>query len=163
MHVSTRTKATPGGDGEAVIRETPVDVPRLRFAHSDEFSKDWHLALWAANYPDGPTVLLNVDSPILQEVLEYHQAQYPDVMAEEVAKTVRHVFGEIAVCKSSHSQKLAKHITEEELDQTYRSEEALTIALMGLMAEESLIAQRLGKFGRKKPGTPLAGVAMPES
>jgi hypothetical protein len=32
----------------------------------------------------------------------------------------------------------------------YRNEAALTIALMGLLAEESLIAQRLGKLGRKK-------------
>jgi hypothetical protein len=35
-------------------------------------------------------------------------------------------------------------------DQYYRSEQALTIALMGLLAEESLIAQRLAKLGRKK-------------
>jgi hypothetical protein len=39
---------------------------------------------------------------------------------------------------------------EEDLDAHYRSEEALTVALMGLLAEESLIAQRLGKLGRKK-------------
>ena len=38
------------------------------------------------------------------------------------------------------------------LDLEYRSEQALTIALMGLMAEESLIAQRLGKLGRKTTG-----------
>jgi hypothetical protein len=31
-----------------------------------------------------------------------------------------------------------------------RNEAALTISLMGLLAEESLIAQRLGKLGRKK-------------
>jgi hypothetical protein len=41
-------------------------------------------------------------------------------------------------------------VAEEDLDQYYRSEQALTIALMGLLAEESLIAQRLGKLGRKK-------------
>jgi hypothetical protein len=41
-------------------------------------------------------------------------------------------------------------VPEEDLDQLYRSEQALTIALTGLLAEESLIAQRLGKLGRKK-------------
>jgi hypothetical protein len=41
-------------------------------------------------------------------------------------------------------------VNEQDLDALYRSEEALTIALMGLLAEESLIAQRLGKLGRKK-------------
>ena len=33
----------------------------------------------------------------------------------------------------------------------YCTEQALTVALMGLIAEETLIAQRLGKLGRKKP------------
>ena len=35
-----------------------------------------------------------------------------------------------------HSQKLRQKVTEEELDRDYRNEGALTIALMGLMAEE---------------------------
>jgi len=38
---------------------------------------------------------------------------------------------------------------EQEVDSNYRTEEALTLALMGLIAEESLISQRLGKLGRK--------------
>jgi hypothetical protein len=145
-----RKRAVAGTDGEGVEREVAVDIPRYRFAHLDEFEKPWHIALWAPHDPDGATVLINVDSPILQEVVEHHQAEYPDVYAEEVSKTVRQVFGEVASCKVAHSQKLAKNVSEEELDADYRSEKALTIALMGLMAEESLIAQRLGKLGRKK-------------
>jgi hypothetical protein len=95
-----------------------------------------------------------VDSPILQEIVEYHQAQYPDVYAEEVAKTVRQVFGEVAACKIAHSQKLTRKVTEEELDLSYRSEPALTVALMGLLAEESVISQRLGRLGKKKTDQP---------
>jgi hypothetical protein len=41
-------------------------------------------------------------------------------------------------------------ITTQELDETYLSEEALTTGLMGLIAEESLIGQRLGKVGPKR-------------
>jgi hypothetical protein len=95
-------------------------------------------------------VVLNSDSPILEEVVKYHQEQYAPVHEEEVAKTVRQVFGEVAVSKVAHSQKLTKQIAEEELDANYRSEAALTVALMGLLAEESLISQRLGRLGRKK-------------
>jgi len=52
------------------------------------------------------------------------------------------------------SQKLLRNnVSKEELDKDYRSEQALTIGLMGLLAEESLIGQRLGKFGRKKAVT----------
>ena len=70
--------------------------------------------------------------------------------AQEVEEIVRNTYGEVAVCKIAHSQKLAKHVAEEDLDELYRSEAALTVGLMGLLAEESLIAQRLGKLGRKK-------------
>ena len=93
---------------------------------------------------------MNEDSPILSEAIRHHQEQYPDVFTEEVAKIVRETYGEVAVCKIAHSQKLASQIPEEDLDQIYRSEAALTISLMGLLAEESLIGQRLGKLGRKK-------------
>jgi hypothetical protein len=153
-----RKRATPtGGSGQTVERDIPVDVPRIRFATADEFERPWHLALWAPNDPDGPTVVINTGSPILQEIVDYHEAQYPEVYAEEVGKTVRQVFGEVAACKIAHSQKLAKQVTSEELDRDYRSEEALTVGLMGLMAEESVIAQRLGRLGKKR--TAQAAVA----
>ena len=92
---------------------------------------------------------MNRDSPILLEAIKY-QAQYPDVYSQEVEDIVRSTYGEIAVCKIAHSQKLAKDVNEHDLDEKYRSKAALTIALMGLLAEENLIAQRLGKLGRKK-------------
>lgn len=145
-----RKRMTVGEGDEAVEREVAVDVPRYRLTHSEEFEKPWHIALWAPHDPDGPTVLINVDSSILQEVVAHHQVHYPDVYSEEVANVVRQVFGEVAACKVAHSQKLAKDVPEEELDRDYRSEQALTVGLMGLIAEESLIAQRLGKLGRKK-------------
>jgi len=54
--------------------------------------------------------------------------------------------------KIAQPQKLLRHFTKEELDMPYRTEQALTVGLIGLLAEESLIAQRLGRLGRKKPG-----------
>jgi hypothetical protein len=126
-----------------------VDVPRYRFAHADAFEQPWHLALWAPHDPSGPTVLLNVDSPILEEAVKHHVELYPDVYSEEVSETVRRVFGEVAVAKVAHVQKLSQHIPEEVLDRDYRSEQALTVGLMGLLAEESLVGSRLGgKLGR---------------
>jgi hypothetical protein len=149
VHV-IRFRTTDGATGEGVEREIAVDVPKFRFVGKDEFDHPWHLALWAPNDPDGPTVLINEDSPFLIEAIRYHQEQYPEIYASEVAKIVRTTYGEVAVCKVAHSQKLIAQIPEEELDLTYRSEAALTVSLMGLIAEESLIAQRLGKLGRKK-------------
>jgi hypothetical protein len=143
-------RANAGGNGQGMEREVAVDVPRFRYTDKDAFENPWHLASWMPTDPEGPTVLLNQDSPILLEAIKYHQEQYPDVYAEEVEEIVRRTYGEIAVCKIAHSQKLSKQVNEQDLDDIYRSEAALTVALMGLLAEESLIAQRLGKLGRKK-------------
>jgi hypothetical protein len=138
-----------GGNGQGVEREVAVDVPRFTHVSKDAFENSWHLASWVPTDPQGPTVLMNRDCPILVEAIKHHQEQYPDVYAEEVADIVRNTYGEVAVCKIAHSQKLAKHVPEEDLDELYRSEAALTVGLMGLLAE-SLIAQRLGKLGREK-------------
>lgn len=140
---------------DGVEREVPVDVPRYAFANADAFEEEWHIAAWAPNYIDGPTVLINLDSPILKESVDYHLKQYSDIYAEEVADTVHRVFGELAACKIAHSQMLKKHIAEQELNNDYRSEKALTISLMGLLAEEAVISKRLLKLGQKKP---LSGV-----
>lgn len=141
-------------DLPVVEGDTPVDVPRYRFAKADSFTRPWHMALWAPHDPEGPTVLINLESHVLLEVIRYHQNHYPDVHAEEVADTVRRVFGEVGACKIAHSQKLNRIIPEEELDRDYRSEEAMTIGLMGLLAEESVIAQRLKHLGPAHDLTP---------
>lgn len=143
-------KAIPGGAEAVTEVESPVDVPQIRFEGKDAFERPWHIALWAPTTPGGPTVVINIEAPVVEESVAYHQEQYPELYAEEIAQIVRQVFGEVAACKIAHSQKLAKEISMEELDADYRSEAALTIALMGLMAEESIIATRLGKFGRKR-------------
>jgi hypothetical protein len=145
-----RFRAHDGGHGQGVERQVAVDVPTFRYVDKDQFDEEWHLASWVPNDPEGPTVLMNADAPILLEAIKYHQQQYPDVFAVEVEKIVKDTYGDVAVCKIAHSQKLTAHVAEEDLDLTYRNEASLTVSLMGLLAEESLIAQRLGKLGRKK-------------
>ena len=139
--------------GTGKIKSQHVDIPKYRFSHRDEFEEPWHLALWSPHEADGPTVFINVDSPILQEIIEYRQSLYPEIYAEEIASEIRKAFGEIATCKIAHSQRLTRLIPEERLDEDYRNERALTVSLMGLIAEESLIVQRLkGRF-KKTPTT----------
>jgi hypothetical protein len=145
-----RLRAVEDGDGEGVERQVAVDVPKFKYVGKEEFDVEWHLASWVPVDPEGPTVLMNRESPILLEAIKYHQEQYPDIYAQEVEDIVKTTYGEVAVCKIAHSQKLIAHVVEEDLDTTYRNDAALTIALLGLLAEESLIAQRLGKLGRKK-------------
>jgi hypothetical protein len=87
-------------------------------------------------------------------MIKYHRDRYPDVHAEEVTLIILKTFGEIAACKIAHTQKFTKYITEQEVEDTFRTEEALTVALMGLIAEDSLINQRLTKLGPKKVPRP---------
>ncbi|MFL6799055.1 MAG: ATP-binding protein [Xanthobacteraceae bacterium] len=143
-------RAAAGGNGQGVEREVAVDVPRFTYVGHEQFDSAWHLASWVPTDPLGPTVLMNRDSPILLEAIKHHQELYPDAFSDEVADIVRTTYGEVAVCKIAHSQKLTKYVNEQDLDERYRSDEALTVSLMGLLAEESLIAQRLGRLGRKK-------------
>lgn len=148
QHVRLLARA---GSGAGVVEmDVPVDVPRYRFAEADDFEQPWHLASWVPNEQGGPTVFLNQDSPMLLEAIKYHQEHYPDVYADEVRKIVMEVYGEVAVAKIAHSQKLATRVSEQDLDLNYRNEAALTVALMGLLAEEMLIGVRLGKLGKKK-------------
>lgn len=141
-------------------RMVPVDVPKYRFGHPEEFEHPWHIALWAPNDVGGPYVVINSQSPVLVEMIKYHRDKYPDVHAEEVTRIILRTFGEIAACKIAHTQKLTKYITEQEVDDAFRNEEALTAALMGLIAEDTLISQRLAKLGPKKAPKPSLPVVM---
>jgi hypothetical protein len=67
---------------------------------------------------------------------------------EEIRKEIRNAFGEIAVAKVAHSQQLKHLVNKEDLENIYRSEEALTIALMGYVSEDKYIALKLRKFGK---------------
>jgi len=122
-------RAMAGGHGEGVEREVAVDVPRYRYTGKDAFEDPWHLASWVPMDPEGPTVLMNQDSPILLEAIKYHQGQYPEIFVQDVEEIVKSTYGEVAVCKIAHSQKLAKYVSEQELDDTYRSDSALTIEI----------------------------------
>ena len=148
-----RKKLDGQGNVPGVEVEAVVDIPDWELAPADDFEKEWHLAMYAAVTPSGrPCVRLNKDAEVFREVIQHHQSGYPAHLADEVEGIVFDVFGEVAVCKVAHTERMAKLVTDEELERSYRSEEALTLALMGLIAEESLIAQRLGRLGRKRAG-----------
>ena len=148
--VQVQLLAKAGGKGQAIEMDVPVDIPKFRYVGEDEFEKPWHMASWNPHDSAGPTVLLNRDSAVLQEVIKFHQEQYADVYADEVRQIVMLAYGEIAVAKVAHAQKLMSKVPEQDLDANYRNEPALTLALMGLLAEDQLVGQRLGKLGNKK-------------
>lgn len=110
------------------------------------------LAAWAPNDPEFPegVVLINKDHPVLIEEITHFQAQFPDHFAENVARDVIEAYGQIAVAKVAHSEHLRSLLPSSAIEEM-RSDLALTMALIGLVAEEAFIAPKLGgKFGRKR-------------
>lgn len=150
---TVNTGSTPGTEPADVAR-VGGGIPRYRLvsSESNEVALGM-LAAWQANDPvhkEG-AVLIVVDHPVLAAEIEYWQAQYPDQYADEIARDVAAVYGEIAVAKVAHSEYLKGTIPSKTVDDDLRSEAALTMALLGLMGEEAVIAPRIGgKYRRRR-------------
>jgi hypothetical protein len=111
------------------------------------------LAAWAPHDPEHKqgVVLINIDHEVLRAQIAYWQSKYPDHWADDIEKEVVDAYGQIAVAKVAHSEYLKGLLPSKTVDDELRSEAALTMALLGLIAEESVIATRIGgKFKRQK-------------
>lgn len=145
------TLGTFGGEHKASKHNVAGGIPHFRPVCGSELSPGV-MAAWSPNDPEFPegVVLINKDHPVLVEEITFFQAQFPDHLAEAVATDVIEAYGQIAVAKVAHSEHLRSVLPPSAIEEM-RSENALTMALIGLVAEESFIAPRLGgKFGRKR-------------
>jgi hypothetical protein len=127
-------------------------IPYYRVAKGDEVEPGM-LAAWSPHDTDHPegVVLLNVDHPVIREVVKHWTDQYADHLAEQIERDVIDVYGQNAVAKIAHSEKFRGILPSGVVDEALRSDAALTMALLGLFAEESLIAARLGaRYGRQR-------------
>lgn len=146
--------ATVGrGQGSQQAEETKVAVAIPDYTTVGAGTIEGNLmAAWLENDPTHPNgvVQLNVEHPVMKEEIEFWQSQFPDHLATDVSWEVIKAYGEIAVAKVAHSESLRGMVTPETIERL-RSPEALTMALLGLVAEEAVIATRVGgKFGRRR-------------
>jgi len=141
---------TPGAM-PAKIAKVAGGIPRYRLVRATELGPGM-LAAWHPNdpvFPEG-AVLVNMEHPVLEAQVLYWQGQFPDVYADQVRQDVLDTYGEVAVSKVAHSEHLKAILPAKTIEDELRSEGALTMALLGLIAEEALIAPRLGgKYGKK--------------
>lgn len=136
-------------------KKTDRGFPKFTYVSKDEFEKEWSIGRWVKGLPGHPPeVQLNQDSKVILDAIRYQQERNSPELEEEVKKIVMNVFGEIAVAKMAHLQELSKHgkISTEELDEEYRSETAITTALMGIFAEEFAIEARIKQMLGKSSG-----------
>ena len=79
------------------------------------------------------------------------QGLYPPHQAEKVRDEIMSCYGEVAVAKIAHSEQLKSLLPARDVEDKLRSDEALTMALLGLFAEEALLNSRLpARLGRKR-------------
>jgi hypothetical protein len=121
------------------------------------------LAGWQAKhhkYPNG-VVLLNIEHPMLQSLIEYWQSQYPPHYSEEIAKDVTTVYGQLAAAKIAHSEHLRGLLPPQQIEKELRSPGALTMALLGLVAEDQVISTRIGGKYKKRQVVPARRHSLP--
>lgn len=139
------------GTSPASLSKVAGGIPRYRLVRASEVG-DGMLAAWHPNDPEfrEGAVLVNVDHPVLEAEVSHWQSQFAEIYADQIAHDVLTTYGEIAVSKIAHSEHLRGIIPSKVVDDDVRSEAALTLALLGLIAEEAVLAPRLGgKYGKR--------------
>ena len=157
----TRTRSGLGGEltigstkgrTPAVKRKVGGAIPSYDFRNADEFEPGI-FATWnpkAEGYENG-VVFINKEHAVLQQVIEFWQQQYSDTHAETVQEIVLSTYGEIAIAKIAHSEHLKTVMPSDQVEGELRSDHALTLALLGLIAEESVLSTRIGgKLGKRR-------------
>jgi hypothetical protein len=127
-------------------------VPTYRPVRADQVEEGM-LAAWVPNDPTNPegVVLINTEHPVIESLIIYWQSKYADQHAEAIANDVVEVYGQIAVAKIAHSEHLKGILPSKTVENELRSSAALTMSLLGLVAEEAVIATRIGgKYGRSR-------------
>lgn len=141
----------PGGNelGENVMADG--DLPIYRAVGADGVGEGM-LAAWQAKDPDhaAGVVLLNVEHPVIRSVVEHWQSLYGDIHSEEIERDIIGVYGQVAVSKVAHSEHLKGILPSKTIEDELRSEYSLTMALLGLMAEDHMISSKIGGKYRKK-------------
>jgi hypothetical protein len=102
-----------------------------------------------ASYPNG-CVLLNIDHTVIREIVGNWQDKYPH--HEEAGEAfVIAILGELLAAKVAHSEWMTgAGVTRSEVDEQLRSPSALSMALLGLVAEDHFIATHIGgKLGKQ--------------
>ena len=140
----TPTLGSKPGDLPASRTKVAGGIPSYRTVPANELTNGM-LAAWHPNDPEFPegVVLINREHPVLLAEIERWQGQFADVHAEAIRQDVIDAYGQIAVAKVAHSEQLKGLLASRTVNDDLRSEAALTMALLGLVAEEAVIAPRV--------------------
>jgi hypothetical protein len=128
-------------------------LPDFEFTRDENAVEPGMLAAYTRPNADKPAGLVTIygEHPVLRHIVESYQAEYPPHRADEVRKVIEDIYGQVAVAKVAHSEEMRGLVDRVVIDEQMRSPGALTMALLGLMAEDCLIRQKLSKaLGKRR-------------
>lgn len=138
-------KATPGPEAAMAVRRKG-GLPDWLWTDESEVEPGM-AAVWSPNDPrfENGVVLLNRQFAPFVELREFWKQSYADHLGDEVQKAIEDVYGEVMVARVAHSEELRSDPRwgAAKVDGDLRSPVALTMAALGLIAEDQLIASRL--------------------
>jgi hypothetical protein len=148
-----KPKFSPAGQG-ANAKKTMISggLPDYEITRDENAVEPGMLAAYTRPNRDKPAGLVVIygEHPVLRHIVETYQAQYAPHLADDVRKLIEEVYGQVAVAKIAHSEEMRGLVDRAVIDEQFRSPEALTMALLGLMSEDCLIRQRLSKIGKRR-------------
>jgi hypothetical protein len=129
-------------------------LPNYEIVGKDEFEEPWILASWETPTPANEhrgRVLINKD----HQVIRKHVAETVRVFVgddDQIAEEVHAVYGELAVAHVAHSERMKGTLmSERDVEDKLRSQEALTMALLGMWQIDTILLPRLsGKMTKRK-------------
>ena len=136
--------AKDGGDQSGAPGTRRLDIPdRFWDDEGKVFDDASAAAMWAPVFHTGrPTVILNPRAVIFRAFVDRHVIRWPG-QEEQIERIARAEWGHTAVCKVAHARRHWAGITREDLDTKLLTPESLTLALMGMRAEDALMDRRM--------------------
>jgi len=142
------------GSTHAANREVYGGLPDYEISNKQDFDEPWMLASWETPSPANGNrgrVLINRDHPVLQKHVAETQRAFVG-NEDEIAGEVLAVYGELAVAHVAHSEQMKGTLmTCQEVNESLRSESALTMALLGMWQVDTILLPRLaGKMAKRR-------------
>lgn len=150
-----RKQATnPGGAQKASPANVRHGLPDFEWVPSTEFEDDkWALVRFDRN--DGPngTIRGNQTHPVVLEAITYFQdsrARQDQGTLDDVEQIVREQFEALALATVASTEQFRGQVVDGEIDAKFRSQEALTTALIGVLSIDAMVGSLLGTVGKAK-------------
>jgi hypothetical protein len=127
-------------------------LPYCEVRPSEDFEDPAYLAVWQPKDPRyrSGIILLNRDHPILKQQLDFYRLCFAEVDPIAVEREVLTAYKEVVIAKVAHSEHLRALLPSAIIDTEMRSPAGLTMALIGLIAEDSLIGTRIGQLLKRR-------------